>query len=313
MSINNNYMAKIAMEKSILKEFSNNSNERITYLNDGNEFQIQLFNPETFTVGAEISINGETMPGVIVIRPGERHWIERPTNSNKKFKFETYEVEDSESVSKAIAKNGVVTVKFYKERVRKPIVNDTPIYITTTHNPNDYIFSTNDTVYFEGTASTHPRYKTVLTNSTCNNSCSRSFASSAVSNSNDNARCAKGISNDNAYFGFSANISNDNIKLCSATIENNICNDTVLSMAETPEIATMETGRITAGSHSDQTFNTVNIDFEYWSYKTETIKILPMSRKPFTSSDLQKVYCSSCGRKLNPKYKFCPYCGNKCD
>ena len=43
----------------------------------------------------------------------------------------------------------------------------------------------------------------------------------------------------------------------------------------------------------------------------EEIKILPMSEKPYTASDLQKIYCCECGRKLNTKYKFCPYCGTK--
>ena len=38
-------LAKIAINKSLLKEYSNSSDERIVYMNDGTEFQIQLFNP----------------------------------------------------------------------------------------------------------------------------------------------------------------------------------------------------------------------------------------------------------------------------
>ena len=53
------------------------------------------------------------------------------------------------------------------------------------------------------------------------------------------------------------------------------------------------------------------MEFEYWAFRTERIKILPESRKPYTSNDLKKVYCSNCGRKLSPKHKFCPYCGTK--
>ena len=29
-------------------------------------------------------------------------------------------------------------------------------------------------------------------------------------------------------------------------------------------------------------------------------------------SDIKKIYCTNCGRKINTKYKFCPYCGTKC-
>ena len=76
---------------------------------------------------------------------------------------------------------------------------------------------------------------------------------------------------------------------------------------------TIETGRISEGGYSSQKFNNVNIDFEYYPFKTEVIKILPVSRKPYNSSDLNKIYCTECGRKLNPKYKFCPYCGTRCD
>ena len=48
--------AKLAINKSLLKEY-NNSGERIVYLEDGDEFQIQLFNPLSVTIGADISIN----------------------------------------------------------------------------------------------------------------------------------------------------------------------------------------------------------------------------------------------------------------
>ena len=73
----------------------------------------------------------------------------------------------------------------------------------------------------------------------------------------------------------------------------------------------IETGRIERGSHSNQSFDYVNIDFEYWSFKTETIHILPKSQKQYSSSDLEKKYCPECGRKIKDKFKFCPFCGNK--
>ena len=60
--------AKIARNKSLLKEYDN----RTVYLKDGDEFQIQLFNPETEEIAARITINGTQLSNDIVIRPGER-------------------------------------------------------------------------------------------------------------------------------------------------------------------------------------------------------------------------------------------------
>ena len=65
-----------------------------------------------------------------------------------------------------------------------------------------------------------------------------------------------------------------------------------------------ETGRIEAGSTSNQEFDNVNMDFEYFPFVTEKIKILPISQKPFTTNDLHKIYCPECGRKLKSTYEL---------
>ena len=53
------------------------------------------------------------------------------------------------------------------------------------------------------------------------------------------------------------------------------------------------------------------MNLESYPFRTEIIKILPESQKPVYSNDLQKIYCTNCGRKLKNQYKYCPYCGNK--
>ena len=80
-----------------------------------------------------------------------------------------------------------------------------------------------------------------------------------------------------------------------------------------PDEMICETGRIEAGSISNQEFDSVNIDFEYLPFVTEKIKLLPISQKPYTVNDLHKIYCAECGRKLKTNYKFCPFCGSKID
>ena len=70
----------------------------------------------------------------------------------------------------------------------------------------------------------------------------------------------------------------------------------------------METERIEQGGYSEQKFDTINTYFEYSAFSTETIHILPMSRKPVTSNDLKKIYCHECGRKIKSGFKYCPFC-----
>lgn len=109
-------LAKIAVNKSLLKEYSNSSNERVIYMNDGTEFQIQIFNPYSYTVGVSISMNGNEMSNMLVLKPGQRIWLERYLNEARKFLFETYEVSNSKQAKEAIARNGVIEIKFYKEK-----------------------------------------------------------------------------------------------------------------------------------------------------------------------------------------------------
>jgi hypothetical protein len=129
-------MMAIAVNKSICKEYSTSSNSRTVYLESGQEFQIQLFNPHKYTIGAKIFINGERIPNTLILNPGERIWLERFLDTAKKFKFSTYEVDGNDSdVKEAIKDNGLVKVEFYKE-VRKKSYPDNKITWQTYDNTN---------------------------------------------------------------------------------------------------------------------------------------------------------------------------------
>ena len=296
MSINssNVLMAKVAVNKSLLKEYNNSvQSERVVYLNNGDDFQIQLFNPERTTIGAEVYVNGEKLSGILVLKPGERIWLERFTDKSVKFKFSTYNVEDgySEEVQNAIADNGVITVKFFKERKKNYWWNDDTsnpikvyynglVYTTSSDTALKYRNDINMVNSFETNSAMNDFLKPESTYSkecTCNLTSEADSISSYSCGSYMNEK------------SFKDSYGNDNLS------------------------NTIETGRISEGDYSSQKFNNVNIDFEYCPFRTEVIKILPVSRKPYNSSDLNKIYCTECGRKLNPKYKFCPYCGTRCD
>ena len=67
--------------------------ENSVYLKDGENFEIELFNPTTSRVLAKITINGNSISNSgIVLKPGERVYLERFIDSNNKFVFETYQI-----------------------------------------------------------------------------------------------------------------------------------------------------------------------------------------------------------------------------
>ena len=292
-SVNDGNLAKIAVGKSLLKEYKTSECTRTVYLNDGDEFQIQLFNPETTEIGAEIFIDNEPLSNIIILNPGERMWLERYTDKAKKFKFKVYTVDgDSKAVEKAIAHNGEIKIKFYRKQ--QPIVVHTyhsPTYIYKEVNPYPWT----PQIYY------------------CN-SISTSDAGNSVNNASDitSAKC------DYSTLTASCDLSVSSVNYCSAEIGSSVnaaSSARTLSFDETydadPNL--IETGRVGEGSYSDQKFQNVDIDLEYFPFRTEEFKILPFSRKPFTANDARKLYCPHCGRKLNTKFKFCPYCGERID
>lgn len=280
--------AKLAINKSLLKEY-NNSGERVVYLEDGNEFQIQLFNPLCVTIGVDISINGKDLSNRLIIKPGERIWLERYFDSPNKFLFSTYTVNGNNSeVKEAIKNNGIVTIKFYKEKERHPIqIVSNPIW-----------------VYNDNYTYTYPQ--TYDYTVTCGESRALNADITAVNASSVNF-CNSELSNISTSISSAANSASYSASTCTLDLDTV---NTALNYNKGRE-KKIETGRIEKGSHSNQSFDYVNIDFEYWSFRTETIHILPKSQKQYSSSDLEKKYCSECGRKIKDKFKYCPFCGNK--
>lgn len=94
------------------------------YLNNGDEFEVELYNPTQNKVLAKIEMNGNSIGSGIIIRPGERVFLERYMDEAKKFLFETYTVNgNNQEVQDEIIKNGDVVIKFYKESFPTNILN----------------------------------------------------------------------------------------------------------------------------------------------------------------------------------------------
>jgi len=133
------------------------------YLKNGDEFEVELFNPTQNKVLAKIEMNGKSIGNGIILRPGERVFLERYLDEAKKFLFETYVVNgNNEDVQRAVANNGDVTVKFHNEivapsylsgssgtlTITNPVWTNTP-YTYTTHNTlGNTSFTTSSTSTF---------------------------------------------------------------------------------------------------------------------------------------------------------------------
>jgi hypothetical protein len=278
--------ANIAVNKSRLKVYKNTGDMPTYYLQKGQEFQIELFNPTTDVILAKIILNGNPISqGGLVLNPGQRVFLDRYLDVAKKFLFDTYEVSSSEEVKKAIEKNGDFKVEFYRERV--------PNYLNT------LAINSNTARGFGGTL--------------INNTTIGGYVSSIPNGNNTNTSGHIGTT---ALYNASVDLTN-----CAGSITLDSM-DATLSMDAPKETKSLkrtfarsksiETGRVEKGSDSDQKVVTVDKTFEYFAFHMIEYKMLPVSQKINTVEDINvKVYCTNCGAKLGKGHKFCGQCGTK--
>lgn len=138
--------ANIAVNRNRLKLYG----EKV-YLKNDTHFEIELFNPKTTKVLAKIFLDGvEISSAGIVIKPGQRVFLERWIDEPKKFLFETYEAEDSKEAKKAVSENGKVKVEFYDQSIptNLTIMPTTWTYTVDYSNQPIYGGTTQNQVYF---------------------------------------------------------------------------------------------------------------------------------------------------------------------
>lgn len=292
-----NPTANLTINKSRLKIY-NSEKEPTYYLKNGQEFQLELFNPTTNRVLAKIELNGNPISqGGIVLRPGERVFLERYLDVAKKFLFETYEVSGGDAeVKAAIQKNGAVKIQFYNEDV-------TPVYRPIFIQPqwDRYYYDTNP-LRSVGTGTPYVGDITYTTNT------------------------ASAIGDSNALYSSNVDLSNlSTASMGTMDISNSITFDSLndtLDIKQSPlrsrgilkksKSVKTETGRIEAGSDSPQSFKSVSYKFHLYPTHTVEYKILPLSEKINTTDDVKvKLYCHECGAKCGKGHKFCSKCGTK--
>lgn len=297
--------ANIAVSKSRVKLYTNKGELPTYYLQKGQEFQIELFNPTTDDILAKIYLNNKIISqGGLVLRPGQRVFLERFLDTNAKFLFDTYEVSGSDEVKAAIRENGDFRVEFFKARQSVPL----PSYYTQDY----YGGSFGGPIHINGGFGYGT---TTLGNTgTANLSNGNITLTSSVSNvpiASTNAFYSSSVTLDGMSDTLSFNSSNDVQNLKSAPLAKR---GILRSSSPAPKKTKLlvETGRVEQGSKSDQQLTTVNKQFEFTAFHKIAYKLLPISQKINTVEDLNvKKYCTNCGAKLTKGDKFCSNCGTK--
>lgn len=286
-NITNKPMAYITVNKGRTKI----KKDKFVYLENGTEFEIELHNPTQTTVLAKISINNKLISySGIVLRPGERVFLERYLDNPNRFKFETYTVGgNSEEVKKAIELNGLVKIDFYNEDTTPTFPNP-----TLTLNSGTYTGPTWQTT-------TNPTWTLGDTYTTSTSDMSRGFGS---------------VSTNTMYFSNSVGSG-----ALTGSLGTPISASASASSAPTPKLRSMsakkekslETGRVEQGSHSSQSFQTVNKKFYYYTTNTVELHIKPVSQMYVDVKDITSMnkYCPKCGRKSKQNDNFCAGCGNR--
>lgn len=253
------------------------------YLKDKEEFQIEIFNPLTDCVLADIKLNGNTISqSGLVIRPGERFYLDCFVDDNKKFVFNTYEVEDNLSTKVAISKNGMLEVFFYKESVvslknwrdrfdRVIVEKYYPVYYPH-YQPYWYgvpnVYCGNGTAITELSGTTTGGYYT-------NNATIGGVYGGTLNNLTTNTTNLQPI---NSTYTSGINISDlGNMATTTTSYSSN----------------SIETGRVEKGNKSNQKFEEVDMDFEKFHISSIVLQLLPESVKPVDTKDLKKEKASN--------------------
>jgi hypothetical protein len=188
--------AHVSTKKNRIKEY-----DGCIYLEDNQEFEIELFNPYQQEVLAKIKLNGEYISGSgVVIRPGERVWLERYLDKNSKFKFSTYDVENTQESKEAVANNGLVEVEFFDKvslyyksyfTVNMPSVFNMPSWNNSGTWFNDGLFNISASGTVNNTSG--------VTNNTAGVNYSQNYSSDVKTKSFETGRVSEGSGSNQAF------------------------------------------------------------------------------------------------------------------
>ena len=229
------------------------------YLKDSEEFQIELFNPLTDCVLADIKLNGNSISKTgLVLKPGQRFYLDCFIDDNKKFIFSTYEVEQTLESLSAINNNGKLEVFFYKESV------------VSVRNWRDRF----NTVIVERYYPSYPTYPYWTTTPYCGTGTNIGTGGIGTTTIGTNT---------NTFNTYGSNTTTTG----SYTLNGNTMAQ-LNNTSNIPIAGSFETGRVERGEKSNQKFNEIDMEFDNYHISSTILELLPESRKPETASELAK-------------------------
>ena len=274
----------IAIERDGIKEVrktdQSNQGRPTVYLDDNAEFIISMFNPNEKKIGVKLSLNGIVQGNILILRPGERIWLDRFVDDNKKFKFSTYAVDRSTEAMDAIRRNGEISAEFYSEEeiqlIPKYVYRYYPEYVPV-HVP---LIQPNPWIYPSPWVYPYSPYR-------------------------------------HTNVMYSSSIGSDSIPSGVNTIASGYCSyaaGTLASDASTTGAIQfdkkIETGMIEKGEQSSQTFKDMQVELKKHSFCSKTLYIMPTSSMPMYS-DTNRTYCTGCRRRQRRGEVYCSKCGTK--
>ena len=211
------------------------------YLDDNQEFEIEIHNPLKESVLADIRLNGSSIAKTgLVVKPGQRVYLDCFVDDRKKFIFQTYTVDGTQESLDAIVDNGLLEVFFYKEQA------------VTLQNWNDrfhkVIIHEYHPVYYPVYPRWYPTYYTLGTGTitTCN-SVNTLTTTSAYNTSSSYG----GVLNNGSYGSSFTNCSLTSGSLTSGSLTSGS------AYYNSPVAGSLETGRVEKGEKSNQQFVTL--------------------------------------------------------
>lgn len=297
------------------------------YLNNGEEFTIELFNPLSETILAKIEINGKLISqSGLILRPGERVYLERYIDVPRKFLFETYEVSNTAQSRSAIKPNGDLKVMFFKEKPAPaptyypvapaiPVVPVIPTFPLNPWNPwgnpwgggTGLLYNNSEGLSGQRTVTTCSNNTTVGTKynnggTVKGSGTLRGGSSSSVtmdSLSLEGEQGQQGLAgNETINYshsmpiagGASASYYSSASNASSAPLTYTLTSNSAsidLNQYKAPAASNkIETGRVEAGGSSNQAFQYVSKEFYDYAFHTIIFKLLPLSQKTLTSEDV---------------------------
>ena len=171
------------------------------YLEDGQEFELELHNPTKSVYLVKVLINGSHISQRgIILNPGQRIFLERFIDDNRKLVYQTYEVENTEEAKGAIAENGKISIQFFEEARIIPSFGGSTITCTTfpSTNTRNWNYTSGSEWYVVNTSS-NTTHNTTSVNTLFNDSSGTTTTATYNAGSLETGRVQQGEESDQSF------------------------------------------------------------------------------------------------------------------